>query len=79
MAEPRCVDADEEFITADGGNRDSCQDVRGVVLFLCEFKDSQKGGILTLVNCAAHIVPCLFEESAMLLLRAGYMAVGELG
>lgn len=62
VAEPRCVDADEEFIAADGGNRDTCEGVRGVVLLFCEYKDVQQGGILTLANCAAHIVPCLFEE-----------------
>ena len=65
MAEPRGVDADEEFIAADGGDRDPGEGVGGVVLLLCEYADAQRGGILTLVNCAAHIVPCLFEELPM--------------
>lgn len=62
VAEPRCVDANEEFIAADGGDRDPCEGVGGVVLLSCEYMDARQGGILTLVNCAAHIVPCLFEQ-----------------
>lgn len=32
VAEPRCVNADEEFIAADGGDRDPCEGVGSVVL-----------------------------------------------